>query len=374
MNIYQKGVDGVQKFTDFAATTSELASTHKQFIIKQIINAALLLIILVVFGCFDFIHLKLHLEYIINPDFWYMIFSKIIAVTASYNVGINVVIDEIIKRNVVLAEAKVNYTALNIAKDSDFEYFIDKVYNPAEKQTFYINYINRRIYLLNKFSRRKDRILYTSTLPERQALKEKNRYCIKRKQLEYLKSPEYIAANMDSLVVKYRDVNAALFELEINGAQVVRQNQITGSIGRGRLIGSITTIAMVTGITMFFNSWSADPNKQEFVDGAVAALNYVIRIFTDIGIVMWQFFRGIMASTRIVSSQMTVPYVQRVEILKKYYQWRITQGKTVPDCYYQLYGQELVVSRPNKTEEEEVEMTPEEYEKYIENKRNNPKV
>lgn len=381
MNLYKKGVDGVQKFTNFATSTSELASTHKQFIIKQIINTALLLIILVVFGCFDFVHLKLHLEYIINPDFWYMIFSKIIVVTCSYNVGINVVIDELIKRNTVLAEAKITYEKLNVAKDSDFEEYIETVYNPTEKKKFYINYINRRIYLLNKFSRRKDRVLYTSTLPDKQKLKETNKYCIRRKQLEYLKSEEYINANLDSLVVKYRDISASLFELEINGTQRIKQNQITGSIGKGRVIGSITTAALVLGITMFFNSWSADPNGQEFADGVQAAVSYVIKMFTDIGIVLWQFIRGIVAASRIVSSQLTHPFVQRVEILKKYYQWRIDNGKDAPQCYYDIFKQELVVtnyppvkddSEPSKAsskEEKEIVMTEEEYNKYLNNKK-----
>ena len=337
MNIIDKGVQGLQSVTDTAQDLSELASTHRQFIVKQVANILLLLVILVVFGCFDFVHLTFHFEYLKDPNYWGNVAMKVISDICAYNIGINFVIDDVIKRNKVLGKIKNTYEALNSHKERDFEYFVSHVYNPQEKKKMYIDKINRQIYMLNRFSKKSDHILYNSELEEKQALKEKNRYCIKRAQLEYLKSDEYIDKNLESLKVNYREVDHSVFELEINGAQKIKQGKVTGSIGKGRLQASFTTALSIVGITMFLSSFRVDPSKEEFVDGAIAAANYIIKMCTDIGIIIWQFFRGVLSATGIVSQQMTAPYVVRVDVLKRYYAWRQNKGEYVPQCYLDLF-------------------------------------
>lgn len=362
MSVIDKGVGTLQKINDIGNSVSELVSTHKQRVIKQVFNIVLLVIILVVFGCFDWVHLSFHFEYLADINYWADVGMKVIADICSYNIGINVVIDDVINRNEPLKRAKTLYEKLNGNKQQDFELFITRVYNPSQKKTMYINKVNRQIYLLNRFSKKSDHILYSSELPEKQELKKTNRYCIKRTQLEYLKSDDYINKNLESLKVNYREVDAAVFELEINGSQKFEQGKVTGSIGKGRATASLSMALGVTLIGMFIRSFSVDPNKQEFIDGSVAAINTVIRMLEDIGIVVWQFFRGVLSATGIVSKQLTLPYTVRIEILKQYYKWRQDNGEWIPKCYTDIFSEKNYVE--TKEEYEEVEMTPEEYEEY----------
>ena len=347
----------VDKYVEKYGAVADLVSSKKEFIVKQIINTTLLLVILGAFGCFDWMHLQFHFEYLSDASFWFNVVIKAIADICAYNIGINVIVDEVIKKNTTLQKLKSIYNELNNYKDEDFEEYINK-YNRECKIEAYINEINFKIVKLNKFSRKSDKLLYSSKAEDKQELKKINRYCIKRQQLEDLKTDTYIEANIDNLEVKYKDVDAGIFDLEINGTQKIVQNKVTGSINKGRVITSATTLLGILAGTIFVNSFRLTPNTQELEDGVVAAMNYAIKMITDIGLILWQFLRGVLTTPRIVSQQLTNPLEERVKILKKYYTWRRSNGKTVPQYFLDL------VKEPVK--EEYIEVTEEQLKKLTE--------
>lgn len=326
--------EAINKIGDAADSVSDLVSSKKEFVIKQSINVVLLLIILLLFGCFDFLHLTFHYEYLIDGNFWISVVTKAAADVAAYNIGINVIIDDMIKRNKVLANLKTIYENLNQYKDQDFPDFIYE-YNRECKIQAYKNKITKMIYMLNKFSKKKDKLLYSSKIATEEE-KSQNKYCIRRKQLETLKTDEYIKENIDSLDINYRDVDPAVFDLEINGEQKIIENKVVGSVNRGRAVMSFTTILGVMIAPIIINSIALDPNAQELEDGVIAGLNYAIRIASDIGIIIWQFSRGILSTHKIVSREITIPLSARVSILKKYYAWRDKKGLNVPQYYRDL--------------------------------------
>lgn len=328
--------ESLNKLGESSESVKELVSSKKETIIKQGANLFLLLIILLVFGCFDFLHLTFHWEYLIDPNFWISVGTKAIADICAYNIGINVIIDELIKRNTTLCILKTNYDNLNKYKEHDFETYIT-LYNRECKITQYKNDINYKIYKLNKRAKHSDKILYSNDDENSNSLKLSNRYCVKRLELEQLKTDEYIEKNIDTLEVRYVDVDPAVFDLEINGSQKIIQNKITGSLNKGRAIASITTLAGVIIAPIIINSFALDPNRQEFEDGVIAGVNYALKMASDIGILIWQFLRGILSTHKIVSQQLTIPLEERVKILKKYYKWRKDTGKSVPQCYEDLF-------------------------------------
>ena len=89
MGIIDKGVQGLQAISDAKGDVSDLISSKKEYVIKQVVNIFLLLIILVVFGCFDFLHLQFHFEYLLETNFWINVVTKAIADICAYNIGIN---------------------------------------------------------------------------------------------------------------------------------------------------------------------------------------------------------------------------------------------------------------------------------------------
>lgn len=330
-------------------------TTKKEFFFKQIINVILIFVILVVFGCLDFATLEFHIERLQTLSYWTTVFTKLVASICALNIGINLMLDLEIKKDLILAQAIEIYNKLNKIKGEDFEYFITHVYNVNAKKKAYISQINRSIFLLNRFSRRKDRLLYSSDLPEMQEKKLKNRYCIKRAELEELKSDAFIDKNINSLNVKYKDIDPAIFELEIDGSAKVHQSKVRGSVNAGRAKATSTTILTCLAFSMVATGFTLTADQEEFENNMVECAHYMMKAAEDIGIIAWQLFRGAIMTRGIVSSQLTVPYVNRNNILKAYYRWREKNGKSVPLAYKELTHDE--------TEDEYIELTPEELEK-----------
>ena len=317
-----------------------IATTKKEFLLKQAINVVLLFVILLVFGCLDFATLTFDIYRITTISYWTTVFTKLVASVCALNIGINLLLDAEIKKDAILGEAIILYEKLNKCKFDDFEYYVVKVYNREIKRKCYIAEINHAIYKLNRFSRKKDRLLYSSDLPEMQEKKKKNRYCIKRKQLEELKSDAFIERNIDSLSVRYRDVDPAIFELEIDGSQKIQQSKVRGSVNLGRSKVTATTMLSVVLISMVVTGFSLSADQQEFENNMVEAAHWIMKAAEDIGIITWQLFRGIISTRSIVSNELTAPYVNRNNILKKYYKWRLENGLSVPNCYLNINAEE----------------------------------
>lgn len=339
---------------DVVSNAIGVASSKKEVFFKQLINTILLFIILLVFGCLDFAKLTFHFENLVNVSYWGTVLSKTIAGVCAFNIGINLMWETEIKKDKILAAAITLYNHLIKYKGDDFEYFVSHIYNPKEKKKAYISQINRRIFFLNKFSRGRDRLLYSSDLPERQAEKETNRYCIKRKELEDLKNPEFIDKNLESLKVKYYIVDATVFELEIDGSIVIHGVKTKGNVGAGKVKSSGGVILGMVGFSMFLTAIGLELNQEQFANQMVRFWHYVLKCATDVGIIAWQTYRGMLQSRKIISAELTQPYVGRNKVLKDYYKWQYEEGKINKDKYDSIV---------NIQEEIEVELTEEQIKK-----------
>ena len=344
----------IDKTNDIISDAISVASSKKEVIGKQLINAGLLFIILLVFGCLDFAQLTFHIEYILTASYWGTVFSKVVAGVCAFNIGINIMWEIEIKKDSILRSAITLYNQLIRHISDDFEYFVVHIYNPREKIKSYVSQINHKIYWLNRFSRAKDRLLYSSDLPERQEKKKHNKYCIKRQKLEDLKKAEFINKNLDSLKVKYYEVDATVFQLEIDGAPTVHGVKTRGNIGAGKIRASGNVVLGMVGFSMFLTAIGLEFNKEQFTDQMEAFWHYLLKCASDVGIILWQTFRGLLKSRKIVSSELTQPYVGRNKVLKDYYKWKFEKGELTFDEYNNII---------NIEEETFVEMTQEEFER-----------
>ena len=342
MGFMNKIESGVDKATDTISNSISVITTKKEFLTKQIMNFILLFVVLLVFGCLDFATLTFHPEYLIQPDYWGTVGTKVIAGVCAFNIGINFLIDDEIKKDGILKKAIEDYNELLTYKQIDFEYFVIHVFNRKAKKESYVSYINRKIYYLNKFSRARDRLLYSSELPENQEKKAKNRYCRRRAELEELKSEEYIEKNLDSLYVRYYEVDPAVFELEIDGSRKVKGLKTQGSLVVGRIKASSNVILGMVAFSMFVTAFGLEADKQEFVDNMVEFWHYCMKVCEDIGIVAWQFSQGMIRTRGIISSQLTIPYTNRNKILKEYIDWRLAEKKPNTLVYDELNSKQEI--------------------------------
>lgn len=344
-----KLLDNISQIGDVISSGVSLAQSKKEFIGKQIINGLLLFIILLVFGCLDFATLTFHIEYIATASYWATVGSKVIAGICAFNIGINIMWDTELKKDKVLADNIIEYNKLIKYKQIDFEYYVNHVFNPAEKRKAYISQINRKIYLLNKFSKARDRLLYSSDLPENQEKKLHNKYCILRQELEDLKKEDFISKNIDSLKVKYLEVDATVFELEIDGSQVTRGVKTKGNTTAGRVKATSSMVLGMVAFSMFVTAFGLELNKEQFEDQMVAFLHYLLKCVEDVGIILWQVTRGILKTRKIISEELTQSYAGRNKVLRSYLEWRLNNNRPDTKSYIEL----------NKTQEVEIEVTEE---------------
>lgn len=323
---------------DFIDTTHNFisyANSNKNKISKIVINSILLFIIFAIFGCFDFVNFTVDITLLANWKYWTQVFAKTTGGAIAFNIGINLLFDKEIESDKVLAEQREKYQRLNDKKDqTTFNYYVVNVFNKEEKKKAYKDKINRKIYWLNKFSTNKSKLLYSTTinenvedyekkLEELNEQKAKNKYCVKRKELEELKSDEYIEKNIDSIIVKYNMVDPIVFELEIDGSRSYRGVKTKGdvNIGRARLTSGVV-LGMIL-ISMIITSIVLAPDQQQFENQMVRFGHYVASCASDTGIILWQAFRGMINARKLVSQELTEPFAGRNRVLDCYYQWVI---------------------------------------------------
>lgn len=342
-------LDKYNEVQDFVSSAISVASTKKETILKQFVNVFLLFIILLVFGCLDFATLTFHLEYITTASYWGTVGTKVIAGVCAYNIGINMLWDAELKKDKVLNDLIEKYNRLIKYKQIDFEYYVVKIFNIEEKTKAYISQINKRIHTLNRFSRGRDRLLYSSDLPENQELKKHNWYCIKRQELEDLKKPDFIKKNIDNLKVRYYEVDPSVFELEIDGAVVVRGVKTKGNVNAGRVKASMSMVLGMVMFSMFITAFGLEADKTQFESQMVAFWHYCMKAVEDVGVVLWQFTRGTFQCRKIISSQLTAAYSGRCQVLSKYIDWRLTNNVPNTKVHEELNKEEEVIEL---TEEE----------------------
>lgn len=350
MNPFEK----ISSANDVIDNAIGLASSKKEYIGKQIINTILLFIILLVFGCLDFAKLAFHFENLANVSYWGTVLSKTIAGVCAFNIGINLMWEIELRKDKILSAAIKLYNHLIKFKEDDFEYFVVHIYNPKEKIKAYISQINKRIFRLNKLARDRDKLLYSSDLEENQEKKLTNKYCIKRQELEDLKTEEYIKKNLDALKVRYYYVEPSVFELEIDGSVAIHGVKTKGNVSFGKARASTNVVLGMVGVSMFLTAIGLELNQEQFANQMVRFWHYLMKCATDVGIVLWQTYRGMLNSRKIISQEYTQPYVGRNKVLKEYYAWRFSEGKLTKDQY------ESIVKFQDEVE---IELTEKELEK-----------
>ena len=338
-----KPFEAISEISHQVGNVLAMASSKKEWFLKQAINGTLIFIILLVFGCLDFVSLQFHFEYLADFGYWSSVFAKVVAGVCAFNIGINIMWDTEIRKDIILGEQIVLYQRLMSYKQTDFEYYVMKIFNPREKKLAYLSQINKKIYWLNKFSKRQDRLLYSSDLPERQEEKKTNAYCIKRAELEALKTDEYIEKNLDSLEVKYHVVDPAVFELEVDGSSTYKGLKTVGNVNVGKVKASANVVFGMIGFSMFATALGIDFSRDILVNEVLGVLHYLLHIVGSIGIVLWQLLRGMLNTRKIVSGELTQPYVSRNKVLSDYLEWRLSEQRENTPLYNELHKDEEVI-------------------------------
>ena len=91
------------------------------------------------------------------------------------------------------------------------------------------------------------------------------------------------------------------------------------------------------GFSMFITSIGLELNAEQFADQMEAFWHYLLKCATDVGIVLWQTMRGMLKTRRIISEELTQPYVGRNKVLTDYLEWRLKTNQPDSLSYKELH-------------------------------------
>lgn len=305
---------------------SSLLSSNSEKITKTVINSILLMSVLAIFGCFDFLTLSFNFEvfdfvnhYELATSYWTRVIAKTIAGVISYNVGMNLNWDRELAKSTILKNLISEYDRLMLLKDQKtFNHFVVEIFNKTAKRLAWVDFINIKIHKLNKRAKHSDLVLYSNGSDE---AKKNNKYCSKRAELECLKSDEYIKKNINSIIVNYYSVDPIVFDLDIDGKATSRGARVEGNVAIARTRKSASVIAGIALVSILTASIILGGSMEEFENEMQRFWFYFLSVVEDVGLVCWQVFRGMLDDRKVINSEYTEPYANRVRVLTEYVNW-----------------------------------------------------
>lgn len=302
----------------------EKLAYNKTNILKNVFSILLLILILIVEGCFNFVTFEFNVEKLVNLGFWTNVAFKVVLLVLVKMWVMSIFMDVARNKNKDLDFNKKLNEKLMQTKDDKFPKWVENVENKEIKIEFYKKKINKMIAKLEHEATPQDRMLYFNDDEE---LKLHSEYCVERAELEYLLTDEYIEKNYHWLDInKYPQIDSAVFDCPIGNDNISKKYQLSAktktAIFTSLLSASIITIILQT-------VW----NSIEMFKNDLDLLIIFSGLLMDFIFIVWQGLTGISSAFTIVEQQEVLPYVNRNRILEKYlYYKNPNDEKTVRDC------------------------------------------
>ena len=287
----------------------EKIAYNKTTILKNTFSILLLILILVVEGCFNFLTFEFKIERLLSLGFWTNVATKVVLLVLVRMWVMSIFIDVARNKNLELKfQRNVNERLLE-TKDDKFPRWIENVENREIKIEFYKRKINKQLARLEHHASSRDRMLYFS---ENEEVKQTNKYCQKRKELEYILTDEYIEKNFEWLDIKiYPQIDSAIFDCPVTNNNIAKKYQLSSKT-KNAILGTLLSACFLTLVTQtIWNSIELNGNKADLL----VIMASLIMDFIFIGS---QGLTGISNAFSIVEQQEILPYVNRNRILEKY--------------------------------------------------------
>lgn len=287
----------------------EKIAYNKTTILKNTFSILLLILILVVEGCFNFLTFEFKIEKLLSLGFWTNVATKVVLLVLVRMWVMSIFIDVARNKNLDLKfQRNVNERLLE-TKDDKFPRWVENVENRDIKIEFYKRKISKQLAKLEHHASSRDRMLYFS---ENEEVKKTNKYCKKRKELEYILTDEYIEKNFEWLDIKiYPQIDSAIFDCPVTNNNIAKKYQLSSKT-KNAILGTLLSACFLTLVTQtIWNSIELNGNKADLL----VIMASLIMDFIFIG---WQGLTGIGNAFSIVEQQEILPYVNRNRILEKY--------------------------------------------------------
>ena len=287
----------------------------RESFIKNFIITTLLILILIVEGCFNFVQFGFKWERLLELDFWSYIISSVILLILIRVLSILIIQPIIEKNNKELIYQKHRNDKLMLARGNDINswtYWIDCIKNIYIKKEKHIENINLKLSKLNERSKDRDRQLWYDKSEEKKYLKDINKYCQKRSLYELELDNQWIEDNINNIYVKGASkLNPNVFDLPVCSSIKVDKYKVNG---KTKLAITIAVLLAVI-IMLFINVLK---RTIDYSNKDIMFLSVFINLIIDILLMGGQIISAWMDSIKIVNNEILLPYTNRNNIIIEY--------------------------------------------------------
>lgn len=287
---------------------------NRDKLVKNIITTILLILILIVEGCFNFITLEFNFSILYEIQFWIKIIFKMTLLLLVRMLALNIFKPKARENNKELQVEKNKNEKLSRLKDADFPYWIENVKNIEIKIEAWKNKITKKLLRLEQKASENDRHLYfDNSISEEE--KMKNKYYRRKTYFLSLLTSDFIDSNINTLQVRFQRLDAAIFDLPVNLEHEENKYQISSKSKSATVISlAVASIGLLI-INIITSGLNFSKN-----DSILIAT--IISLSVDLVFLSYQFLMGILDSYRIINNNELMPYINRNRILKEYFYYK----------------------------------------------------
>lgn len=287
---------------------------NRDKIAKNIITTILLILILIVEGCFNFITLEFNFSILYEIQFWIKIIFKMTLLLLVRMLALNIFKPKARENNKELQVEKNKNEKLSRLKDADFPYWIENVKNIEIKVEAWKNKITKKLLRLEQKASENDRHLYfDNSISEEE--KMKNKYYRRKTYFLSLLTNDFIDGNINTLQVRFQRLDAAIFDLPVNLEHEENKYQISSKSKSATFIS--LAVASIGLLLINIITSGLDFSKNDSI-----LIATIISLSVDLVFLSYQFLMGILDSYRIINSNELLPYINRNRILKEYFYYK----------------------------------------------------
>ena len=287
---------------------------NRDKLVKNIITTILLILILIVEGCFNFITLEFNFSILYEIQFWIKIIFKMTLLLLVRMLALNIFKPKARENNKELQVEKNKNEKLSRLKDADFPYWIENVKNIEIKIEAWKNKITKKLLKLEQKASENDRHLYfDNSISEEE--KMKNKYYRRKTYFLSLLTNDFIDSNINTLQVRFQRLDAAIFDLPVNLEHEENKYQISSKSKSATFIS--LAVASVGLLLINIITSGIDFSKNDSI-----LIATIISLSVDLVFLSYQFLMGILDSYRIINSNELLPYINRNRILKEYFYYK----------------------------------------------------
>lgn len=287
---------------------------NRDKIAKNIITTFLLILILIVEGCFNFITLEFNFSILYKAQFWIKIIFKMTLLLLVRMLALNIFKPKARENNKELQVEKNKNEKLSRLKDADFPYWIENVKNIEIKIEAWKNKITKKLLRLEQKASENDRHLYFSNSISKEE-KMKNKYYRRKTYFLSLLTNDFIDSNINTLQVRFQRLDAAIFDLPVNLEHEENKYQISSKSKSATFIS--LAVASIGLLVINIITSGLDFGKNDSI-----LIATIISLSVDLVFLSYQFLMGILDSYRIINSNELLPYINRNRILKEYFYYK----------------------------------------------------